>query len=73
MSTVINNPSDSREDSSGVGMIVGIVLAVSLVGLFFLYLLPMIQNLGTPTPNTTEIKVNIPDRPVTEAAPTPAQ
>jgi len=69
MTTVINNPGDSSNDSSGVGAVVGVVFALILIALFFVYLLPMIQNQTPATTSTTEIQVNIPDTPVT---PTPA-
>ena len=73
MSTVINNPGDSRGDSSGVGIIVGIILAVLLVALFFVYLLPMMRNQATPVPATAEIDVNIPEIPAQPSAPAPAE
>lgn len=65
MTTVINNPGGG-EDSSGVlGAVIGIVVLIVAVTLFFVYAWPAIQNSKTnsPTqddPNTTEINVTLP-------------
>lgn len=52
MATIINNPSGTTdEDSSGMGIVVGLIVAVVLVILFFLFAWPSINN--TPgVPNT---------------------
>jgi len=74
MSTVINNPGDSRDDNSGVGMIVGILLVVVVGVLFILYVMPMLGNQASPAPTTTEIKVSLPEVPAPAVpAPAPAQ
>jgi hypothetical protein len=72
MSTVINNPRGSSEESSGVGAIVGVVIALLLVALFFIYFLPMIQNQTPATTPNTEIQVNIPNPPAAPSVPAPA-
>lgn len=65
MPTVINNPGN-REDSSGaVGMLVGLIILVIVLVLFFLYGLPMIRNSNPPAqeaPKTDslDIKVTVP-------------
>lgn len=71
MSTVINNPGDNRGESSGVSMIIGVILVIVLGVLFVLYVLPMIQNQAAPA--TTEIQVNLPEIPTTETAPAAGQ
>lgn len=71
MSTVINNPTSSSEDSSGVGVIVGMVLVVILGTLFVLYALPLLRNQATPTPTTNEIKVILPEVPAKANTPAP--
>lgn len=43
MNTVINNPNSSGE-SSWVGMTIGIILAIILIVLFFVYALPALRN-----------------------------
>ena len=71
MSTIINNPTGSSEDSSGVGVIAGIVLTVILGILFVLYALPLLRNQATPTPTTSEIKVTLPEVPAKANTPAP--
>ncbi len=60
MTTVINNPSGSPEDSSGGGnvvvLIMGVLIAVVLVFLFVVYGLPSMRG----TMNTTEGGVTVP-------------
>jgi len=75
MSTVINNPGDSRDDNSGVGMILGILLVVVVGVLFVLYVMPMLRNQPASAPTTTEIKVSLPEvpAPAPDVAPAPAQ
>ncbi len=59
MATVINNPSGTT-DSSGSGALLGILVAVVLGILFFVYLLPAIQGTDRTNTSTTEIKVDLP-------------
>lgn len=58
MATVINNPTN---DSNGAGTIVGIVFAVVIVALLFIYALPRLRGTtaanGTPS---TNINVTLP-------------
>jgi len=72
MSTVINNPGNTSDESSGVGVIVGVILAIVLGGLFLFYLLPMMTNPATPTPEATQIDVNLPNTPPNTTTPAPA-
>lgn len=63
MATVINNPSDN---GSGAGTVIGILVALILVALLFIYGLPALRGgASTGTPNTTpgasaNIDVNLP-------------
>lgn len=63
MTTIVNNPAPQTNDSGGgMGMIIGLVVVVVLVILFFLYGLPLIQQMqfGGPQINVpSEIDVNI--------------
>jgi hypothetical protein len=62
MTTVVNNPGDGSGESSGVGLVLGIIVAIVLVGAFVVYALPAMmgnsssQNVGGSTnvslPNT---------------------
>jgi hypothetical protein len=67
MATIINNPSDRvPAEDSGVGVVVGLIVAVILVVLFFMFAWPTIRNnnvgSGTYTPadtNTPGTSANI--------------
>lgn len=63
MATIINNPSDTRpvvtSDDSGVGMIVGLVVALVLIVLFVMYVLPGFQGASTSAPVDTAPATNI--------------
>ncbi len=58
MATVINNPGDNG--STGAGVIIGVVVAIILVAVIFIYGLPALResnNSGTPSAN---INVTLP-------------
>lgn len=59
MVTVINNPGENS--STGAGVIIGIVVAIILVGVIFIYGLPALRgsanNSGTPS---TNVNVTLP-------------
>jgi hypothetical protein len=54
MTTVING---SGEDSSGAGLIIGVVVAIILIALFFMYGLPAMRG---GEQKTTDINVTVP-------------
>ncbi len=56
MTTVVNNPGDG--DSSGTGVIVGVLIAIIIIVLFFMYGLPAIRN-NQPAPNNGSVDVNV--------------
>ncbi|MES2215981.1 MAG: hypothetical protein V4481_01660 [Patescibacteria group bacterium] len=53
MTTVVNNPGTTTDDS-GAGVIIGVVIAVLIIVLFFAFALPYIRNgeLTPGVPNT---------------------
>jgi len=55
MATVINNP-DTSGDSGGMGWVVGMIIAILLAFVFFVYALPAIRNSGSGT------NINVPDK-----------
>lgn len=69
MTTVINNPSGVEgEGSGGVGIIIGIIMFIVVVGLFFVYVLPKIQ--GAPAqPNSIDVNVKLPAGDTTNSQP----
>lgn len=60
MATIINNPSGGDSSHSGVGLIIGIVLALVVIVLFFIYGLPALRNLGGGG-GGTNINVTLPE------------
>lgn len=62
MTTIINTPQPASDQSSGMGMIIGLVVLIVFGLLFFVYGLPALRNmkLGTPQINVpSSIDVNI--------------
>ncbi len=67
MVTIVNNP-DTAEDGAA-GVVIGVVIALLIIVLFFAFALPYIRNnSGTPgVPNTgssdsdTEVNISLPD------------
>lgn len=57
MATIINNPDTGARDSGGMGLIVGVILAILIVALFVIYGLPAIR--GTDRSGTN---VNVPEK-----------
>ncbi len=51
MATIVNNPSGTSEDSSA-GVVIGIVIALLIIVLFFAFALPYIRNTTPGVPNT---------------------
>ncbi len=73
MTTVINNPGNNEDSGGAVGMILGVVVLLVVVGLFFVYALPAIRNSGGVTPKgTLDVNVNVPAGIPAPAAPAPA-
>ena len=66
MATVINNPGGESSDS-GMGIIVGVIIAIVLIALFFISALPALRNREAPAGNQPGINVN-----VTAPSPSPA-
>lgn len=54
MATIINNPSGTTAEDSSVGVVVGLIVAVILVVLFFMFAWPAIRNNGAYTPAGSE-------------------
>ena len=51
MATIVNNPGTTED--SGAGVVIGVVIALLVIVLFFAFALPYIRNGATPgVPNT---------------------
>jgi hypothetical protein len=57
MATVINNPG---EGGSGAGVIVGLVVAVVLIAVVFIYGLPALRNGTTNETPSANVDINLP-------------
>ena len=57
MATIINNPGEGSGDSSAVGIVVGVLLAILIIFLFFRYALPAMR--GNPAPQNGGLNVNV--------------
>jgi hypothetical protein len=58
MATIVNTPGTTRE-GSGTGLIVGVLLAIVLIALFFIYGLPAIRGTGSDAGTTVNIPENV--------------
>lgn len=60
MTTIVNTPPASKESGGGIGMIVGFLVLIVVVYLFFVFGLPAIRQMGSPQINIpSKIDVNI--------------
>jgi hypothetical protein len=63
MATVVNNPSQS--DNNGMGFLIGVVVLIVFLILFFVYILPMItQSMQGPSvtvPDQVDVNVSTPE------------
>ncbi len=67
MTTVINTPRNG-EDTSGVSLIIGVLVVILAIGLFFSYVLPAMRNNNAPQQDSQlDVNVKLP-----EGTPTPA-
>ncbi len=63
MATVIHE--HTRDNGNSSGTIVGVILLIVLLALFFLYGLPLIRSYGTPqvnVPDKINVNVNTPQK-----------
>lgn len=62
MATVINNPPQSNNSGGPMGMIIGLIVLVVIVILFFVYGLPLLQQMqlgGTQINVPSKIDINV--------------
>lgn len=57
MATVINNP---PSEGSGAGTIIGLVLAVIIIALLFIYGLPMVRGTNDTAAPGANVNINLP-------------
>lgn len=56
MATIINNPDSGGDNGGGMGMIIGAIVLIVLIAVFFIYGLPAIRG------NNKGTTVNVPDK-----------
>lgn len=56
MATIINNPSG---EGSGIGIILGVILALAVIGIFFVYGLPAMRGNPAPADSSNGASINI--------------
>lgn len=60
MTTVINNPGEgSNNNGPGMGIILGVIIAIIFIALFFVYGLPALR--GTNQAQPSKPTINVPD------------
>lgn len=60
MTTIVNTPPQNQDSGGGTGMIVGAIILVVLVFIFFVYGLPVIRGATAPQINVpSKVDVNI--------------
>lgn len=64
MTTIVNTPAPSNDQSGGgMGMVFGVIALAAVVIIFFVYGLPAIKNVGTPQiniPSAIDVNINQP-------------
>ncbi len=75
MATIINNPNPTEVvtggDGMGVGLIVGILLAIVVIGLFVMYGFPALRGQDTQS-NNPSVKIELPVTPTPNPTPKPS-
>jgi hypothetical protein len=60
MATIINNPGEGNSDNSVIGIVIGVLLAILIVFLFFRYALPAMRGNGAPQNGGLNVNVQLP-------------
>lgn len=68
MTTVINNPGNKEEADSFIGIIMGVLLILLTIAVFFIYALPAIKS-GQTVPQESTVDVNVKLPPVVVTPP----
>ncbi len=73
MTTIVNTPPSNDNGDSGLGIILGVILTLVVITLFFVYVLPTLRsNTANPRIDTVNIDVKLPTpAPGSTSTPTP--
>lgn len=61
MALVINNPTDTHADTSGISMILGVIIALLAIALLAIYAFPALRRQTNSSPNSGNINIQIPN------------
>lgn len=59
MTTVINTPPAQGSSDSGVGIVLGVIVGLLLVTLFFVYVLPALRGADTQKDDSVDINLKL--------------
>jgi hypothetical protein len=62
MTTVINNPAPSNENSGGNGFLIGVILLIGFVAILLYFGIPAIRRMGPVQVNIPAPEVVMPDK-----------
>jgi len=68
MTTIVNTPPSGESSDSGLGIILGVIVALILVALFFVYVFPTLRPNPVPQSGNIDVNVKLP-APVVNPAP----
>ncbi len=72
MATIINNPGEHTTEDSGLGLMIGVLLAIVLLAVFFVYILPAIRNSKPQSDQGGNINLNVTTPNPISPSPTPS-
>jgi uncharacterized membrane protein len=61
MALVINNPAETHTDDTGIGMILGVIIALLAIALLAVYAFPALRRQTRTTPNSMNINDQVPN------------
>ncbi len=73
MATIINTPPSGESSDSGLGLVLGVILAIVLVALFIIYGIPALRQNKNADNGGTNINVTLPTPSTGGTNPTPTQ
>ncbi len=70
--TTIINPSSGDNSSSGVGLVLGVILSLVLIALFFIYGFPAMRNNNAAPKDDINVNIELPKKDVQPTSSTPS-
>ena len=60
MTTIVNTPPSGDSSDSGLGLILGVIIAIALIALFFVYGFPVLRQSNNQPNGTNIITIPVP-------------